>query len=80
VVQDVREGEPNTLEARVDAMVFLGSFFRAELVGASLGDARLRADLSVDVVRRLEIAENSALPVRLPKDRIRIYPGGTAHR
>jgi iron(III) transport system ATP-binding protein len=80
VVQDVREGEPNTLAARVEAMVFLGSFFRAELVGDSLGEARLRADLSVDVVRRLGIAENHALPVRLPKDRIRIYPGGTAHR
>jgi iron(III) transport system ATP-binding protein len=80
VVQDVHAGEPNTLEARVDAMVFLGSFFRAELVGDSLGEARLRADLSVDVVRRRGIAENHALTFRLPKDRIRIYPGGTAHR
>ena len=80
VVQDVRAGEPNTLEARVGAMVFLGSFFRAELVDGSLGDARLRADLSVDVVRRLGIAENQIVPFRLPKDRIRIYPEGTAHR
>jgi iron(III) transport system ATP-binding protein len=80
VVQDGHEGEPNTLAARVDTIVFLGSFFRAELVGDALGDARLRADLSVDVVRRRGIAENHALPVRLPKDRIRIYPGGTAHR
>ena len=80
VVQDVRGGEPNTLEARVGAMVFLGSFFRAELVDGSLGDARLRADLSVDVVRRLGIAENQIVPFRLPKDRIRIYPEGTAHR
>jgi iron(III) transport system ATP-binding protein len=80
VVQDVHAGEPNTLEARVDTMVFLGSFFRAELARDSLGDARLRADLSVDVVRRRGIAENHALTFRLPKDRIRIYPGGTAHR
>src|SRR6266568_4349566 len=80
VVQDVRAGEPNTLEARVGAMVFLGSFFRAELVDGSLGDARLRADLSVDVVRRLGIAENQIVPFRLPKDRIRIYAEGTAHR
>jgi len=80
VVQDVRAGEPNTLEARVGAMVFLGSFFRAELVDGSLGDARLRTDLSVDVVRRLGIAENQIVPFRLPKDRIRIYPEGTAHR
>jgi iron(III) transport system ATP-binding protein len=80
VVQDVHAGGPNTLEARVDTMVFLGSFFRAELVGESLGDARLRADLSVDVVRRLGIVEKHPLTVRLPEDRIRIYPGGAAHR
>ena len=80
VVQDVHAGGPNTLEARVDTMVFLGSFFRAELVGDSLGEARLRADLSVDVVRRLGIVEKHPLTVRLPEDRIRIYPGGAAHR
>ena len=80
VVQDVHASGPNTLEARVDTMVFLGSFFRAELVGDPLGDARLRADLSVDAVRRLGIVEKHPLNVRLPEDRIRIYPGGAAHR
>jgi len=80
VVQDVHAGEPNTLEARVEAIVFLGSFFRADFIGDALGDARLRADLSVDVVRRRGIAENHALALRLPKDRIRIYPEGAAHR
>ncbi len=80
LVQDVRAGAPNTLEARVASLVFLGSFFRAELVGDSLGEARLRADLPVDVVRRLGIAESHTLTVRLPTDRIRVYPEGTAHR
>ena len=79
VVQDVRGNEPNAFEARVDAMVFLGSFFRADLVGEAMGGARLRADLSVDLVRRLGIAEDRTLPFVLPKERIRIYPGGTLH-
>jgi iron(III) transport system ATP-binding protein len=79
VVHDVRAGEPNTVEARVAAMVFLGSFFRADLVGPALGGATFRADLSVDLVRRLGIAEHDALPFRLPKERIRIYPGSTVH-
>jgi len=74
-VQDVHAGGPNTLEARVDTMVFLGSFFRAELVGDSLGEARLRADLSVDVVRRLGSLRSTLSPVRLPEDRIPDLPG-----
>jgi iron(III) transport system ATP-binding protein len=79
LVENVRENEPAALEARVDAIVFLGSFFRADLVGPALGEARLRADLPVDLVRRLEIEEKSKLAVVLAKDRLRIYPGGTLH-
>ena len=80
VVQDVRGGEPNTVEARVEAMIFLGSFFRADLAGPALGAATLRADISVDLVRRRGIAENHALAFRLPQERIRIYPGSPVHR
>ena len=75
VVQDVQGGEDNVLEARVEAMAFLGSFFRADLAGVIIGDTRLVADLSVDVVRRLGLREGQTLPVLLPRDRIRVYPG-----
>ena len=75
VVQDVQGGEDNVLEARVEAMAFLGSFFRADLAGVTIGDTRLVADLSVDVVRRLGLREGQTLPVLLPRDRIRVYPG-----
>ncbi len=78
-VQDVQGGEENAFPARVEAMAFLGSFFRVDLAGDAIGDARLRADLSVDVVRRLDLADGQALPIRLPKRRIRIYPGGAIH-
>src|SRR5207244_5278595 len=56
VVQDVRAGEPNTLEARVGAMGFLGSFFRAALVDGWVGVGRLGADRSVGLVRSAGVA------------------------
>ena len=81
VVQDASSSSPNALPARVDALAFLGSFFRADL---SPGDAAagvlLRADLPVDLVRRLAIAEKSALTCLLPRERIRVYPGSALHR
>jgi iron(III) transport system ATP-binding protein len=64
---------------RVEGLVFLGSFFRADLVGEATGGARLRADLPVDLVRRRAIAEGCALAVGLPRDRLRVYPGAVVH-
>ena len=68
-----RDGE-NAVEARVVGLVFLGSFFRADLVGEAMAGCRLRADLSVDLVRRQAIREGQPLMVALPPDRIRVYP------
>jgi len=79
-VQDVQGGEENAFEARIEAMTFLGSFFRVNLAGEALEDARLRADLAVDVVRRLDLTEGHAVSVSLPKRRIRVYPGSTTDR
>jgi hypothetical protein len=64
----------------VDALVFLGSFFRADLVGDAMPGVVLRADLPVDLVRRRAIAEKLTLECRLPPERIRIYPGSAGHR
>jgi len=65
---------------RVEALAFLGSFFRADLVADAPAAALLRADLPVDLVRRLDIAEKRALVCVLPPERLRIYPGSTVHR
>jgi iron(III) transport system ATP-binding protein len=73
-VQGVVGGEENALEVRIDTMVFLGSHFRADLAGEGLGEFRLRADLSADVVRRLGLGEGRTLLVVLPRERIRVYP------
>ena len=76
VVPDVAGpgSQPNALSARVDALAFLGSFFRADLVGAGTGEVRLRADVSVEVVRRFGLAEGHTLSIVLPRERLRVYP------
>ena len=79
VVQEASPASPNAVRMRVEALAFLGSFFRADLVAEATG-ALLRADLPVDLVRRLDIAEKRALVCVLPRERIRIYPGSTIHR
>jgi len=80
LVQDGPAGGPNVVHARVDALTFLGSFFRADLAGDALNGVLLRADLPVDLVRRRSLAEKSTVAVVLPRERIRIYPGSTVHR
>ncbi len=79
VLEGIRGGEPNAFPARVETMAFLGSVFRADLAAEAIGESRLRAELSIGLVRRLDLAEGHTLPVRLPKERIRIYPGSAVH-
>jgi iron(III) transport system ATP-binding protein len=80
LVEEGATGGENAFRARVDALVFLGSLFRADLVSDALDKVRLRADLSVDVVRRLGLVEDSEVACRVPADRIRVYPGDALHR
>ena len=75
VVQGVGAGDENVYEARVDDVEFLGSFVRAELASEATGEERLRADLSINLVRRQALSAGDTLMVRLPRECIRIYPG-----
>ena len=79
VIQGVTGEEENTFPARIESMEFLGSFYRADLVGEALGEARLQADFSINLVRRLELNEGTTVRVMMPSERIRIYPRGAAH-
>jgi iron(III) transport system ATP-binding protein len=72
-------GEDNAFDGRAEAMTFVGSYFRVDVAGEALGGARLRADLAVEVVRRLDLAEGHSLRVRLPRRRLRVYPGDDDH-
>jgi iron(III) transport system ATP-binding protein len=77
VVQEGRGKAANTIDGRVGQMEFLGSFYRADIVSEQIGAARLRADLSINLVRHQAIGEGDKLSVMLPEERIRIYPGSS---
>ncbi len=74
--QDIQGDDDNVIEAEVQHMEFLGSFYRAEIGGNSFGENSLRADFSINLVRRKGITLGSTLPVRLPADMIQLYPRG----
>ena len=79
LVQGVEAADENTCRARVRGLEFLGSFVRAELVSGESDDHPLRADISINAMRRENFAEGDAILVRLPRERIRIYPGSIEH-
>jgi iron(III) transport system ATP-binding protein len=65
----------NVLEAGIDEMEFLGSYWRARLGGTGLGDADLVANVSINAVRRLGLAEGARIAVELPPGRLLAFPG-----
>jgi iron(III) transport system ATP-binding protein len=71
--------DASPLAVRVAALTFLGSFFRVDLASESLGEGRIRADVSVDVVRQLELGVGQSLAVTLPASRLRIYASAQPH-
>ena len=73
--EDEAEGGENVVEVEILAMEFLGSFYRATLGGTALGEQGIRADLSINLVRRKNVAVGVRLPMRFPAQFIRIYPG-----
>ena len=64
----------NRLEAEVEDMEFLGSFWRVTLKHDALGESRLIADLSVNALRRTAIETGSRIRVELPPGRLWVFP------
>lgn len=76
-----RDGS-SAIEATVRALEFRGPFYRLSL-GLASGESAateptLTMDLSSEQVRRLGVARDSRLPIHLPPDRLRVYPGSPA--
>lgn len=71
--QDIEENDSNVVEANVQHLEFLGSFYRAELVGASFSDHTVVADFSVNLVRRKNVKVGDTLPVKFPEKFIQVY-------
>jgi iron(III) transport system ATP-binding protein len=76
--QDVADGDDNIVDAEILHMEFLGSFYRAGIGGPSVGGQEVRADFSINLVRRKSLEVGSKLPCRFPPQFIRIYPGALA--
>jgi iron(III) transport system ATP-binding protein len=72
--QDISDGDENVVDAEIEHLEFLGSFYRAGL-GGSLSDHEIFADFSINLVRRKGVKVGSHLPVRLPPELIQIYSG-----
>ncbi len=74
VVVRVPTHEANTIDVCVETLEFLGPFHRARLRAVSLGNVRLTADFSANLVRDLALAPGRSLPVRLPREYLRVFP------
>ncbi len=68
------DASDNRIAVEIEDMEFLGSFWRVSLQGATLGDAHLLADMSINAVRQLGIEIGSTIEVELPADRLRVFP------
>ena len=79
-MQSVTGSEENAVLVHVKAMEFLGAFFRVDLAGDALDGVTLRADLAVDLVRRLDLAEGQSLPVAAPAAATPRLPGSVGPR
>ncbi|HIP23952.1 MAG TPA: putative 2-aminoethylphosphonate ABC transporter ATP-binding protein [Rhodobacteraceae bacterium] len=73
-VLPVEDAGENTLEAKINSMEFLGSFYRAELSNPDMGQAEISADFSINAVRRIGLEVGSSLLVQLPADRLKTFP------
>ena len=63
----------NAVPATIEALEFLGSFYRATLLSRGQDATRFRVDFSVNLMRDLGIAEGRDVTVALPADHIRVY-------
>ncbi|MDJ0955662.1 MAG: putative 2-aminoethylphosphonate ABC transporter ATP-binding protein [Arenicellales bacterium] len=75
VVHEVEGEHENIFNVVVAEVEFLGSFVRADLVADQFGDNRMRADFSINLIRRLNIEEGANISVLIPAERIRVYSG-----
>ena len=74
--EPVAEDGTNRLEARVEEMAFLGSFWRVRLAPPALRGTVLTADVSINAARDLDLAEGARLGIELPAERLLVFPAG----
>ena len=72
-VRGVASGGANSFEVRIAGLEFLGSFYRATLQAARLGDMEIIADFSINEVRDMTLDEGATIQITLPGEYIRIF-------
>ena len=78
--QDISEGDDNVVDGEIVDLEFLGSFYRAGIGGPVIGGQEVRADFSINLVRRKKLKVGSKLPLRFPAQFIRIYRDAPARQ
>lgn len=68
----------NTIDVAVEAMDFMGSFWRTRLSHTDLGSVPIMADFSINAVRRLAITTDGHMRIEIPSERLKVFPGDTA--
>ncbi len=63
----------NTFDVTIVEMEFLGSFWRASLGGEKLGNGLMKANFSINAIRRMGLETNGTLQIELPVDRVKIF-------
>jgi iron(III) transport system ATP-binding protein len=71
-VDETGQSDANRIPAKLSTLEFYGSFFRAEFSVAGLEEP-LRADLSVNLLRRTGIQPGEQLHIVLPPDHLHIF-------
>lgn len=72
--KDVIAETGNEIEAKIQEMEFLGSFWRARITGGPLDGADFLADFSINAVRRMSLAEGKKITIELPSKRLKLFP------
>jgi iron(III) transport system ATP-binding protein len=72
VVADVSTGHANAAQAKVTKVEFLGAFCHVTVAIADAGEQQLLINLSRHSIDQMNLAEGSALQVRLPADCMRL--------
>ena len=67
----------NMVQAIVDDLEFMGSFYRASLTTTDDDKIEFRADFSINLVRDIDVSEGSTIAVSFPEGRLRVFPGQT---
>ena len=65
----------NSFDATINAMEFLGSFWRADLSSPELGGAHMTANFSINAVRRMSLAAGKSITIELPAERLKVFTG-----